>query len=204
VRGGRDEGRGRDLARLVLSHLEPNQSAFCRAAMDHFESDDLLSRLGTGSPDSWPPARGIPKVKEGPAAPEDEVPLAAEDEDEKFNEGRPVFRLRTAEAGKIAGPGLVIGLALGFVGVLVWPELFPAWAPVASAFIGFATGLFAGWNRSSDHCSDVECRAPLPGEARVCPHCGGVVSGVITNAEKRLELEDRILEVRRKHLRKVE
>ncbi|MBL8114598.1 MAG: hypothetical protein JNK60_17080 [Acidobacteria bacterium] len=203
VRGAREEGGGQ--ARLVLSHLEPNQSAFCRAAMDHLEQDSgLCSRLGAGDPGTWPPSRGIPRLKQGPSAPDDEEPLAAPEENEKFNEGRPVFRLRTAQAGTIAGPGLLIGLLLGFVLELGWPSVFPPWTVVATAFTGFVTGLFAGWNRTSDLCSDVECREVLPEEARVCPRCGGVLSGVITNPEKRLELEDRILAVRRKHLRKVE
>ena len=113
-----------------------------------------------------------------------------------FNRGRPTFRVRRHH-GYLFGS---IGAFLGLAGAILVYKVF---SPSAGFFVYAMTivvfcylSYWVGSGRTYDVCSDRECEKQLPPEATRCPRCGGNISGVIKNANERLEAEEALQEKR--------
>ncbi len=196
-------GLGRKERARLTRRLPANQAVDFHAAADVLERqgrDALVNRLGLPPPSEWPAPRRVevpPLDETGRGSRDDRVSSdgdattgaregAAEDDEARANEGRPVFRVPVRHTGR----GLVLG---GAVGVAAFAALTGAIASPSVALLvplGMATGALVGARARHFECSDPACAAPLGPTATTCPRCGGVVSGRIARRTDRLAAEE--------------
>jgi hypothetical protein len=173
VRDDAEEYRGllpnqRDLFRHLVAELTPRRP-------------ELLRRLRLPDEDSWPAERSDPVI---PFTDEvyQESATPSEVEDERWNRGRPVFRVRRHRAWLFGGLGIAVGTAGGMA--IGW-----SWV-LTSAVVTAALGFWAGRGSRIDYCSDARCGARLTPDLEVCPGCGGQVAGEIKREGERLAAEE--------------
>jgi hypothetical protein len=99
--------------------------------------------------------------------------------------GKPVFIVQRGPVGaKILG--IFAGAGAGVIAAMIlsMPLLIVP---------GMILGWFAGSRmKGATYCSSPRCGAALELDTKVCPGCGGVVSGVIGHPDERLEAEERL------------
>jgi hypothetical protein len=192
----------------LLKHLETNQAAFTKAALDAVwaEEADIMEALRLNR-DEERPAPRLPDEVLRPLPPYDPSHRGdvegPGDEPPRINEGRPVFRVHKTYAQNYGMLGLVAGTMLGavigspddplpgrgMIGVVI--------GAVIGAVVGLTGGVVIGRRTSFDVCSDPACRSVLREES-ICPRCRGLVAGRIRHPDERLEAAVRWERERRK------
>jgi hypothetical protein len=85
----------------------------------------------------------------------------------------------------------MVGLAVfGLMAVLAGGEF-----GIAAGIVLLALGI-GHWitlERSPWQCSEPNCRALVHEDAGVCPECGGIIEGVLHNAEDQIEAREALL-----------
>jgi hypothetical protein len=100
------------------------------------------------------------------------------------NTGRPVFCVPVSRVV----PGFVAGSIVGGAVAVALHFALPA----AAGMFALAALVGAGAGKRARHfvCSDADCNAAIPADARTCPGCGGVVAGHIKSRDQRLRAEE--------------
>jgi hypothetical protein len=159
-----------DQCQRLLKHLEPDQAAFAKAAIDSIvsSSEKLLVHLKLPPTDSWPSPVPLSDILQ--PLPQFQI----------SNAGRPVFRISRVHLGRY-------GL-LGFFGGVVLSFLLTMLAPAFAEFvfiiplIGLIGGIYWGSTRAYQVCSLPECGAVLAPETTICPNCEGTIVDVSEEA----------------------
>jgi hypothetical protein len=154
-----------------------------RSWPEPFEIDDFVEPLG-----------GVEALAEyEPAGAGTNGSTVGIDDQRRWNEGQPVFRVRQGydRGGYL---GLVIGsVDVGTIGVMILPVL--GLAIGIAMGVGFFFGLRGLVRRYAlPRCSNPECSVRLPPTAATCPACGGLICGVIDGPHQRLAAEEAWLE----------
>jgi len=185
ARGNRDEPK------IIERHLEPNQGAYFRAALEEIASMETPARDQI--------ARGEPSRPTGVVRPESFAPYDPHDDEidepeydaaEEVNRGRVVYRKPKGDTGTHVYIGALSGLLFGFVvGVIVFGE---SMMPVS--LLSLACGAFAAMalalRSRRDVCS--ECAEPIGENTAVCTGCGGTVGRRVTERELRRIREEEL------------
>lgn len=165
--------------RAIERHLEPNQLAFYRAALDECgNAREMLSvapgprRLTTVSPDRFAPVEPRPdEISEPPRAEEIEV-----------NRGRIVFRKKRGDIGWLAFFGAMPGFLFGMIAALTVlgerSEIF-----IIAGVCAAITAALSIRSGKRDVCS--ECGAIVKKEVATCSGCGGTFGRRVTESELR-------------------
>ena len=174
----------------VLGHLRPNQKRDTKRWLDAILADDLVAlqnRLQAGSA-STSRACSLSSILPGHV----EVVVAVSDGGvTQYNCGQPVFRVPR----HYGWYGFVVGLALGFVGIVATVPLRRFWiVPPLALILPIVVGSLWGYRRRAFICSDGACERQIPDGASQCEGCGGTVSGDIASRKERLEAEERLLD----------
>lgn len=188
--------------RSIAKNLQPNPSAFFRAALERLDgaSPPVVERLGLPAKTTWPPPLSEEVLTAPLADDDDDAEVEEEDPDrhaEKgvvgMNVGKPVFRVQRSKAARL---GKMLALPVVTMGMLaarmqVGVDI-PLWEFGAAAAVLGAMGLGIGRFLPDSRCSEPKCGAELSADANVCPRCGGEVSGVIAHPRERLAAEDEL------------
>jgi hypothetical protein len=181
--------------RRILKHLEANQSAFTKAALDSIRGspEETFRRLqfpaeGDPIPDVPLGSILVPLTEIVVTSPDLQPPPGDEEVlDALPNSGFPVFRLQQTKAIWYSLLGCFAGFALGsFVAVV----LRSLWVQITAPVAGLALGWIRGNSERWDICSDPVCKTTIPLEAATCPGCGGLVAGSIRSSSERLDAEE--------------
>jgi hypothetical protein len=174
--------------RHILKRLETDQAAFTKSALeavwdnqpDIMEALQLKPGAGSDVPKRLEEVlRPLPEY----AAPEPGTIVNSGNEPERFNLGRPVFRVPANRAHWHGLIGLFAGILLG-VTIAVFVQI-PLVAFLAT-LLGAVIGLVHGYRSRFEVCSDPECETVL-GDDPTCPKCGGFIAGSIRHAEERFD-----------------
>lgn len=170
--------------------LADNQRKDYRAWYAHLRDQRaaLAEQLGLPPEADWPEATAAPSPAPFDDEHYDAAGALAAAERRRFNHDRPVFfvpkpRSPAKLIGGLSGVGafaLVASLGHVVTGVVVG---------ALCVLAGFA--LSRGERRG--YCSDPQCGATLSEEDRVCPRCGGTISGEIAHPSHRLAAEEALL-----------
>ena len=182
-------------AKRIGDLLEPNQRAFFHAARRHFEQnvDDLHARLGIPPRWVWPAPREFALVELPENARFDPRDGAGQADNQAWNWGSNVFRVRTRMTMAGLRWGGIFGVAVGMIVQMLFDTSVKGTLVVA-AIVGMVVGALYGRRQSSDTCSDPQCGEMLSADASTCPRCGGRIRGVIRRAADRLEAEEALEE----------
>jgi hypothetical protein len=168
------EARGDDGERRAIEkHLEPNQLACFRAAVEELgDATALLGDVSAGSVRRVTPAFT-------PVDPRGEEISEPEYEDDGLeNAGEMVYRKSRGETFWLALFGMFPGAIFGAIvaGIAFRNDPAPIIAGCAAL-----TGAFSAWRSRRTVCS--ECNTPAPAESAVCSGCGGSFGRVVTERE---------------------
>lgn len=198
------DARGLDAKarKAITRRLQANPAGFFRAALAHLANAQppVADVLGLPPRERWP---APPPLEHLTAALPDEATAVEEDatEDEApppedrgvlgMNEGRPVFRVERTKALRLAKmlglPAVLLGVLSGRMQMGIEIEMWQAGlAGAVLALLGLVIGRFIPDVR----CSEPKCGTVLDPSMKVCPRCGGDVSGVIHHPRERLAAED--------------
>lgn len=152
----------------LLKHLEPNQAAFTRTALDSLRSSSrsVPDLLKLPSKETWPPPVPLTDIlKQLPGW-------------KMSDEGRPVRKIVKARFGLYSALGFVAGIMLMlFTGKSV--DIGTAlWFPV----LGIVAGSYWAFRNRRYLCSNVDCKGVIPRDASSCPKCNGPIIDPIENA----------------------
>jgi hypothetical protein len=116
-------------------------------------------------------------------------------EPERFNLGRPVFRVPVNRAHWYGLIGLLAGMLLGgivavLVAVLVQQPLIAWLGALLATLLGTAIGAVRGYRTRFEVCCDPGCEAVL-GDDPTCPKCGGFIAGSIRYADERFDAAEK-------------
>lgn len=122
------------------------------------------------------------------------LPLAKQPLDEEsfspgFNEGTHVYRVKRNKKVPYAFWGAVTGMTLGFI---VKNAGFGGSFFLTASALGAVLGGLAGYSRPWDYCSDPNCQALIPKDAKACSRCGGAIRGTISHPKERLVRDETI------------
>ena len=174
--------------RRLFGHLEPNQAAFVKAALEEIEAHrpELDQELGlpdrTARPEPRRPSdilRPLPVYSETVSHEETEDSI----EVEPWNKGRAIFRLKVHPYSLFWFFVFGLGGGAAFFIADSSPLLF------ALALPGLALDIIRGRQKRRYVCSDPSCGATLDPLATHCPTCGGTIRGTIKSRNERLEME---------------
>ena len=183
--------------------LEPTQRATFDLAVKRLQprANRVATELGIPEP-AWWPAATTPDVIAGPLEGTPRVIQVVAPAMPPPNAGRPVFRVRHTSANRAGAVGAMLGLVVGFAGLIVYsvhtdpiPKLF-VFVPVLVTILGGIVGGRIGGRRRWDLCCDPTCQAILPDDAVDCPGCGGRISGRIRHENDRLAAAEALEEAR--------
>jgi hypothetical protein len=184
--------------KAIYRDLETNQAAFVKAAVNLFESEEIvLEAVLVLPPGNPPPPTALSDVLRplSPYIPRDESRGAEQDPHREWNRGRPVFRIHES---KVAAFAAFDSLALGVGGFLLSAVFFQSWLGfIPFAIIGAIHGIRRGQPTHRDVCSDADCRVALSLGLTHCPNCGGEIMGHIASEHDRLEMEEKVRRARR-------
>ena len=180
----------RQEAKIIERHLEPNQRASFRAAMDELSRDaiaprDRLTAHAPSRPVSVVRPEGF--VPDDPRADEiDQPQLAPRDADERI-----VHRMPRGNVMGRAFFGAMPGAFVAFIaGASAWDLERPALLTLVVLLGAFASAAFTLYRSRGDVCSD--CEGRLEREATVCPGCHGTIGGRIARRERRRVREEEL------------
>jgi hypothetical protein len=180
--------------RRLAALLEPNQAASFHAACRRLRRDEagLLRRLGVASD-----RRPLPPPEPSSQAltlPEATLPAGANDVAATATggcAGKPVFRVpRASVVHSRRAIGLFLGASAGGIVAAAWGG--GAWPPLLLAAAGAVAGHAHAMARRQYECSEPSCSATLTPQSRLCPGCGGEISGDIRRQDDRLEALERL------------
>ncbi|MEM6291477.1 MAG: zinc ribbon domain-containing protein [Myxococcota bacterium] len=188
----------------VRKLLPANQKGFLDETLHLYAQvpGDLIERLGIPPRERWgePPdladltapfASGVftrddadTEVDDAPPPPEDKGVVG-------MNEGKPVFRVQRSKALRLAK---MLAMPVGMLGMLagrmnMGVEIDMAKVGLIALGLG-ALGLIVGRFLPDSRCSEPKCGTPLKADDKVCPRCGGTISGVISHPKERLAAEE--------------
>ena len=164
----------REETKKIERHLEANQARAFREAMEHFEGEDVLAMLSLPPRRTWPEIERTPHRFEVQQPSDDEaIEDEYEEEDEQWNRGQYVYRVRTTPRWvPLAG----IAVSCVAMAVLVMTPM----ALRGNVAIGWVAAIVAlivlGQRFRTFKCSDAECGEPVARDAPVCVHCGGSIA----------------------------
>ena len=170
--------------KIVERHLEPNQLAFFRAAMDALAKENVRARLGAGvRVPLREPARFVPAEPRG-----DEIREPEYVPPNERNRGEQVYRKAYGQTGWHLYLGWMPGAAIGFVmGMSMYEsEQEAVWLAVAMSVV---TMIMAFMHSRRSVCS--ACNAPAKDGVAICTGCGGMLGPRVTEHDlERLRLEE--------------
>lgn len=173
----------------IEKHLEANQARAFREAMEHFEGEDVLAMLSLPPRNTWPEIERTPHKFAVYEPGEDEVTEEEYEEEEQWNRGQYVYRVRTTPRW-IPLAGIVVS-AVAVAALMVTP--MGSRGNIAIGWIGAIVALFGLSSRfRTFKCSDAECGEPVAADAPVCTHCGGSIAPSAIEALERNAAADEL------------
>ena len=172
---------------LLLKHLEPNQEAFTKSALEEVREHrtEIMGTLHLETETDTDESAELSDILQ--PLPEYEAteaePSAAPKTPEPFNLGWPVFRVPENHAHRYAVYGAFAGALVGGIAAAVFRHLAPGLVGMA---VGTVFGFLRGRRVRFEICSDPQCRTVL-GAQETCPYCGGIIAGTIRDVGERLE-----------------
>lgn len=181
--------RGDERERKAIErHLEPNQLASFRAALEDIGETRELRAAGTVPAQV---ARVTPE-EFAPVEPRfDEISEPDAEEDKAPNRGRMVYRRARGDTGLLAVFGTLPGIVFGsIVAMIVFGQTSgpKAWWLIGAC--GAITSILAIRHSRRSVCS--ECNTPAPNEVAICADCGGTLSRRVTARELRRIREEEL------------
>lgn len=166
----------------IIRHLEPNQRAVFRDALDEIERDpSWLAELNLPNPRPEPwPYRPVAVHDPG----EDEVEeVEYEGPDPNRNAGLTVYRVSKNSVFKTILLGFGPGFAAGLFGAMVFQIPDRPTILRVSVVLGIITLVWTFRRTWRYVCSESDCATVVTADLAACPGCGGTLGRTVSEAE---------------------
>ncbi|HEX4494926.1 MAG TPA: hypothetical protein VIE43_04580 [Thermoanaerobaculia bacterium] len=169
--------------KALARQLETNQAEYMTRGVRHLEARraDVLFRLGVPTDLTALEEPDLERFTRPLDGRDEKVAVLSEPDlfavnDRKPNAERTIFALREGFGRHILTTAL--GVFFGAIGGLIVLQGGTV-KLLGTAGLGALAASVLGWRERRFSCTDYECNARIPGEATVCPGCGGRIGGRI-------------------------
>lgn len=175
--------------RKLTSQLETTQRSCFEASYELLADGPrwLSERLGVPEPAEWPAAPKLAELTQPLSEEGQPAPISIELPEKKINEGLPVFRVRDRKPDFTL---MVLLVVVSITALLAGGNLGLGMATMVALLGG---GHFVTLWRRRWECSEPGCEAFIPEGTKVCPGCGGDISGDLRDARDRLAAREALL-----------
>jgi hypothetical protein len=177
----------------IRRYLERNQGGWFDESMEEIAADSrYLDALMLPPRESWPRAVRRPVTVVDPRPDEvREAPSPSERGETTRNAGQTAYRIDSSRPAIRLFLGAWFGLIAGLIATgiaLAVAEMLRITNTMMISLVagGAVIGAIVALSRPRSYrCSDISCRALVPRDATVCPHCGSLFARTLTQREWR-------------------